>query len=253
MIDDLPKIPKFDLSATQDRQAWVAESLTARMSGEVNVNSAAQIAAHLNAAFDDDIPAQHIYDTIAQYQGRVVDPGLIHILSWQIAGRYDELRESPLALYTHPERAEWVPVEIIGVAKTTWKSSGRGVALHMRTLAGHPSGHTLVKKVPETWLAYLAYQVGFSKRMRYPDEPWVFVGLYFCGYLVPDEDTDQLSFEAWGMTDGMKKTNTAIIKPRIRFEFDKGIPKGFECPEDYDYFCNECPVRRTVCPSAINP
>lgn len=216
----------------------------------LDVLLAKRLANQLNTASDDSMPFQSLFDTFAQYEGKGLDIDSAAILSMQIAGREDELKDGALKLYSHPVKEEWVPLEIIAVTPAPWREGEAGQEIELLALGGHPAGHTLRKVVPEPWLNYLAYQVGFSRRRRYPEEPWMFTGLRLWGYLVPDEDNTQLQFENWGVSDKLKSQNSKIVAYRVRF-YNKSGEEDPYCPMEYEHDCCECHIRSDQCPGAI--
>ena len=244
------KPPRRSLGPALERQHWVREHLGVYVDRAIDVFMAKRLAAQLNTASDDTMPYDHLFETFAQYEGRTMTPAFVEVMAMQIAGREDELVHGPLMIYSHPVREEWVPLEVVDVQPTPWRDGAAGQELTFLALGGHPSGHTLRKKVPESWLTFLAYQIGFSQRSRYADEPWMLIGLRLWGYLVPDEDHSILQFTHWGVNDELKSANSKIVRYRVRFLNNRGVEDPF-CPMDFDHDCNVCTVRSDKCPGAV--
>ncbi len=184
--------------------------------------------------------------TLLQYVGQAIDDAFIHLLSRQIAARQKELRFHMLVAYTKPLAPEWVAMEVASLRPAAWRGDKPGVELVLEALTGHPAGHQLRHKVPRSWLSFLAYRVGFTKRMQYDDEPRLFVGLRFFGYLKPQPDSSELSFDEWHISARLKAHNTTIIRLRTRFEHD------VDCPNGFDHDCWACPKRISECPASYH-
>lgn len=245
--------PRISLITLRQRRADVEEVFQRYIDTPIDVVLARRLAMELSSFSDGQLPFDLMFDSMAQYVGRVLDQVLIDILSMQVAGRFKEAKTSVLKAFTYPERSEWVPLEITHTAPYAWRGRYPGTALTLYAWGGQPAGHSLVKQVPDSWLRYLAYVIGFSKRWRYEDEPWALRGLMMWGYLVPDEEATALNFEKWEMSKQMKSTNTAMVRRRMRFQARKEIPEDALCPFDYDHSCCECEKRRTECLAAIYP
>ena len=115
-------------------------------------------------------------------------------------------------------------------------------------MTGQPAGHVLRRKVPNTWLNWFAYQVGYSRAMQYDQVPQHFVGLRFWGFLKPKPESGEVEFTDWQLNPAFKKHNKAIIKLRTRFEHNK-----VDCPKGFTHQCLECPQRRSECPASCHP
>jgi hypothetical protein len=249
-----PPLPKLRLPEIVHRRQWVGEILGKGLSQGEEVTAAVvrYLAVELNTASNDELSFEAVFETLIQYRGQRFDTGFVELLAAQIAGRYDEIRQGALALYSRPERKEWVALEIQQLVPCVWRDNRPGQQITLYALNGHPAGHTLVQRVPESWLSFLAYRIGFTKRYRYPEEPWMLTGLRLWGYIVPADDAS-LVFEQWQICKPMKEWNSLALRRRLRYCRPREAPEADQCPFDFEIECNECQKRRTECPAAINP
>lgn len=201
-----------------------------------------------------------VAQTILQYEGRVLSARASQVIVRQLAARIDDLRKGPLQPFERPIRDEWVPMEVERMEPCLWKEEDEGYILHLFCLAGHPSGHLLQKKVPETWLAWLAYQIGFSRRLPYTYEPEMFIGLRFWGYLLAEESEGHgiLNFEKWDISPALRKYNRVIILRRSRLDLglddydEEGRKLIHSCPFDFEHYCSDCSVDVNDCVASYN-
>jgi hypothetical protein len=193
-----------------------------------------------------------VFQTLLQYSGRVLNDRLMDLLGRQFVARLKELRAGVLQPFSAPVRDEWVPMEVFETRACVWQDTKPGIILKLYCLAGHPAGHFLEKKVPERWLAYLAYKIGFTVRTQYDYNPFNFVGLRFWGYLLAQEPPrDFLDFEDWKIDGSMKKHNKTIIAKRMRFDIDEEKRGAIcSCAFDYDHYCSECAQSIHTCIAA---
>jgi hypothetical protein len=245
---DLPPIPRLNVDKIVGRARALADYFSHLQGRQVSpvlaASTGAVIARH--CGYPD---AHNCVQTMMQYVGETVTPELITMLSTQFAGREPDLASMPLVGYSRPERPEWIAMEVQTCQACTWRSSDPGVQFRLYCFNGHPAGHTVVRKFPEAFLHYFAYQVGWSRRTEFDGDARHFVGLRFWGYLVPVPDSDEVRFDDWGLTPAFKKHNRQLIALRTRYDVDE--PKA-ECPRDYDHHCFECPVRKAECPATLN-
>jgi hypothetical protein len=188
---------------------------------------------------------ESLTDTLSQFVGRPIFAELANQLAYQLVSRSDELDRGPLLPYQTTVRTEWVGLEVQNVAETVWREDRRGVMLKLFALTGHPAGYKLERKVPAKFLDFFAYQLGFSRRVTYDGDPRHFIGLRFFAYVTPTPEGD-MSFNTFEMTAKVKKLNSAVIKLRTRFEFEKA-----DCMHDYEHECWDCAVGRTECRASI--
>lgn len=247
---DDEKPPAIKLTELLETQRWARGTLSPYRGVPMDVGIAKRLAIEFNTASNGDMPTEALFNTFVQYVGTVLTNDFADILSFQIAARRKELRNGALVLYTHPIREEWVPLEVVAVAPAVWRQGSPGVLLSMRALGGHPAGHVLVKKLPETWMGFFARVVGCSMKTPYGGEPWVFQGLLLWGYLVPDVTQGALNFKKWGIGPNMRALNKDILKRRLRFNV-KNPPLESPCPFEFDVDCNQCTKVRSECPASL--
>jgi len=202
-----------------------------------------------------------VVQTVLQYEGAVLSRRRARILARQLAARDSDLKKGPLQPFERPIRDEWVPMEVSRTEPCVWREDEEGYILHLFCLAGHPAGHLLQKKVPETWLAWLAYQIGFSKKVPYTYEPEMFIGLRFWGYLLAEESEGSglLTFERWDISLKFRKYNRTIILRRSRLDLglddydgETGRKLEHSCPFDFEHYCSECSVDVNDCVASYN-
>ena len=234
------------------RDVFALQRMLSRYRNEsMSIEVARAMASRVVTYFDDEVSYPFLVETLIQYKGGLMDEAFLQTLALQLVSRREELDRAPLTLYHKPIRSEWVALELIGTQETTWRDNERGIALELFALNGHPAGHTLTKKVPENWLNFLAYQVGFSRTRRYGFEPWTLIGVKFWGYLVPDAKADTLNFAAWFVTPAFVKMNREIIRLRTRFNPNTGVEKP-ECPQGHAETCDQCNEKEQVCLASIH-
>ncbi len=249
MSEDVGKPPSRKLDPVFSTRDWILCVLNLYTGETITADLAKRFAHELNSVTDGDMLFEPLVFTFLQYEGTTLTSGFAAILAMQIAARRDELDKGPLLLYTQPVRSEWVPLEIQGLTSCVWRNNERGIKLDLLAMGGHPAGHVLTKKVPESWLAFLAYQMGCSRRLTYPHEPWVLTWLWLWGYLVPDADGAMLNFVKWGVPPWMQKRNKEILRRRLRFTITP-TPVDPICEYDFDWDCNSCTKGRHECPAS---
>ena len=192
--------------------------------------------------------ADSVVQTMLQYTGDKLSARTVLLLSAQLAARYEGLQEGPLGKFMVANVVEeWVPLEILSLMPTIWRETKPGIQLQLECLAGTPAGSVFDRKLPLAWLSYLAYRIGFSRRMIYDDtQPQLFAGLRFFGLMVKLEDRQELDFTDFAVSSAMKKYNQGILKLRLRFELDGDI----ECPFMLEHECRDCSKTADECPAA---
>jgi hypothetical protein len=199
------------------------------------------------------IPPQNVKHTLQQYIGKALTPQWCQLLSRQLTARASELAIRPLLPFDRPLQSEWVPVEIVKTTATMWNDTKPGQLLTFFCLAGSPAGYSLKRKFPTRWLAWLAYQVGFSRRAMYQDEPHTFIGLRVWAHITPSSNEHQtMDILDWKVSPEMLKHNKLIVRRRLRFDVEPGYtrsgdPSPANCPFDFDHFCHECPKFPSDC------
>jgi len=209
-----------------------------------------------------------VMQTMLQYLADKVDLPFIDRCCRQLLGRTNELESGPLLPFVKPIQLEWVPFEIVSLSKATWNENKPGQLMTVYCLAGSPAGHRLPKKLPEAWLRFIAYKIGYTRKINYPDdEPWQLIGLRFWGLVIPvTEERSTLDFSDWAIDAQMKKSNAGIIAKRNRHLLDDPEgPTAQECDEDpdlkvpkhacplrLDHYCSACPHTLAACEASIH-
>lgn len=203
----------------------------------------------------DDVPS--VAQSISAYLQKKLDANLIDALGYQLVARAEEMLNGPLVPYSAAPVREWCPFTILRVDPDVWKTGMPASILSLKAEWGRPAGNLFQKKVPDSWLRGLAYSLGYSRRLPYPDEPVQLTGLRFWAYVQPHEDSSQgLVFMKWEMDQRLRKENMIIIRRRNRLdleldEYDKdGDPKAWACPHLFEHDCRECQVPASECPAS---
>lgn len=199
----------------------------------------------------EKVDGDYLLQTLMQYEGRKLTRRWADIFSRQLVARVGELMSGVIHPYEFPCRAEWIPMEIYSVRQVPWHHGAVGQELQLYCLAGHPAGHVLPRKVPDRWLSWLAYQVGFSRRLPYTD-PQNLTGLRFWAYAEPADDPPVYAINKWSVDVKMRRGNQGILKRRLRLEIEpEKIPDGEEemyaCPRNHPWYCHECLESVAVC------
>lgn len=251
------KLPKVKLSELDGQHADLFRMLSVFCSVPLTDEACVRIAANLLVAFNERYPYENIRQTVFQYKGMRLLPEEVDKLALQIVARQEELLRGVLLPYRGPTRAGWSLVEIVEVRNVVWKGDRQGRELHLKCLTGHPAGVTVVKKVPDGWLSFLAYRIGFTRRRVYDYNPLHFVGLRIWAYLKPDEET--YDFEEWEVNSAILKRNKAIILRRMRDDLEAPINDRQEaeyeraaCPFAFDHPCFSCPKHAAQCDASIH-
>ncbi len=254
---NLPPLPRSKL-VSLDPLHYDFLAVLHRFRGQVlTTGLCGHLARNFSAALDD-VSETNVFQTLLQYVGHELDAYWSSLLARQLVARKEELEYGVLQLFTKPLRNEWVALEVYKATACVWRENAKGVYLHLYCLTGSPAGHVLRKKFPETWLAYLAYQIGYTRRMQYDYEPTSLTGLRLWGYLLAAPGQQgELGFEDWKVDAGMKAYNQSILKLRARFDIDLDrIPESkleeYSCPIDADHYCVQCHCSVQQCIAAYN-
>jgi len=243
----LPKLPRVKL----DELDYLHEDLVSmflRFEGKkLTPELCLRLARNLSFALEGGVNVDHAFQTLMQYENKELNKHWSSLLARQVVARQYELAGGPLQLFDkRPVRDEWVALEIMSSKPCDWRGKPAGIELTFYCLTGHPAGHLLAKKFPENWIAYLAYRIGFSRRLRYNYETWTLEGLRFFGYLLgAKRDPADLDFEDWVVNPAVKRANQLIIKKRQRFEVETGgmsedKQQEYSCPFDLEIYCSDC-------------
>lgn len=205
----------------------------------ISKDIARQLALRADFIFDKLEIFNNVFPMILQFESQTLTATVADTLSRQIAARIAELEARVIPAFGGIIVPEWTPLEIIDIKDATWKEDQRGQQLSFLCLSGTAAGHVITRKFPEKWLAYLAYQIGFNKRMNYNYEPNVFLGLRISGLLIQSQrDEGQTDIQEWRISAHMKKRNVGILKLRTRY--DKLHKMGPDCPSGLDNECKDC-------------
>jgi hypothetical protein len=208
-----------------------------------------------SAIFDilpGSIKFDNLYQTLLQYADKPLSVGLCHTISRQLAVRRSELGSSVIQACPAPVYNEWIPVEIYRMDKCSWMDGKPGVSISMYCLGSSVAGNMLVKRVPESWVSFLAYNIGFNRRLQYDYNPKQLIGLRIWSYVIPNpEKPDLMDFADWGIDPQMRKHNRAIILKRNRFEIEDDGSGNCSCPFDYEHYCHDCSKTSCDCIASI--
>lgn len=201
--------------------------------------------------------ADRVFQMLIQYIPRTLSGRWCDIFARQLSARHRELEMSVISVYTGPVREEWVPVEIFSATKTE-KSGKSAHLLEFYCFGGHVAGFRLRQVIPDRWLSWLAYRVGFSRRWQYDYQPEQLIGFQLWAHVkLPEEDGGDVALDEWDVSSAMLRHNKSIIKRRFRLDVEPHrIPDGkeeeYSCPLDKDSYCSECSADVYVCPAATN-
>lgn len=256
--DAAPKPPANRLLTVDDLHRELFTLLGRTPSKTVTAEVCHRWALSLQLGVDafDRVDQRKLLQSLMQYEGKRLTRRWVDVLARQLAARLNELRVSVIQLYDQPSRAEWLPLEIYTMRRVPWKADQAGQELQLYCLAGHPAGHLLPRKVPERWLSWLAYQIGFTRRLQY-NEPTDLVGFRFWSYGVPAGDPPEFDLQSWATDSKMRQWNQSIIRLRRRLDIEaERIPDGKEgeytCPFGYDTYCHECQKNALDCRASFH-
>ena len=247
MDNDLPPIPRirFDdiLLQTDTAFTLLRQRIDCPITPEMAIHVGGLLAELLG--FQDNHTCTQ---TMLQYVGQPLTRQLAETLAAQIGGRESDLANGPLIAYDRPVRDEWVAMEVRTTREALWRERFAGVEFGLRCFTGHPAGHLIRRKFPEGFLSYLAYQVGWSRRLQFDGDARHFIGLRLWGFLRPVPDSDEVQFDQWGLTPSFRKHNLQLIRLRTRYDVED--PKA-ECPNGLTNHCFDCAVTRTECQASL--
>lgn len=191
--------------------------------------------------------AGNMAQTVLQYVGEKPTVELLRLLAAQFAARHNELLIGPLDRFGTAVITEWILLKVLRVQQAVWRETSPGAELLFECVTGKPAGYLFKKKLPDGWLSYLAYKIGFSRRLIYPDDARYLVGLQFWGLTVSAEKAESLDFSDWDVDAKSRKYNQHIIKLRLRNEINQDI----DCPFDYSDECISCTKTVSQCEAAF--
>lgn len=254
----LPKLPRNKLENLDAAHADAVDMFHKFIDEPLTATLCKRLAHNLHFALKNSPNPDRIFQTLMQYENKVLTNKWCNLLARQLIARKDELDIGVLHLFDTPTRDEWVALEAYSVEHCPWRNGQAGVQVTFYCLTGHPAGHLLKKKFPEPWMAWLAYQIGYSRKLPYDYDVERFVGLRFWGYLTTsDRNPLELDFEDWRVDPKMKRSNLAILRRRMRFEVDLDSVREntigqYSCPFDKDIYCSECRCTIWECNASYN-
>lgn len=249
------RVPKVNLEALDAQHADNLGVLSRYLAKPIDDQACVRIATSLMASTGDIFHYENIRQTVWQYKDMRLLADEASTLARQWASRADEWYQGLILPYRGPTKAGWVCIEVVNTASVPWKSDKAGQLLTLYCLTGHPAGYVVEKKVPDAWLNYLAYQVGFSRKRVYDYDARHFLGLRFWAYLTPKDDTYDL--QEWEVTPKLLARNREIIAKRMRHDLEAPIndrqERAYEkaaCPFDFDHYCFDCTKTCSECPAS---
>lgn len=231
---DRPRPPRVSLTAVGKAASEVLSFL--HQYRNLTPSRAGELARRLCGGPMKRIPLSVVYSSLLPYTDQPMSEDQALSLAYQMGGRMTELEVGPISPHLEPEFSQWLGVEVVEMQPCEWKDGRAAQLMHLRCFIGHMAGRTLVRKVPETYLRGMAYEVGFSRKFVYDDRPELFIGLAFWAFLRVTEGEDY-RVEAYEMNSQMNKRNKQIIKMRLRNMID--LPED-PCPINYEWECEEC-------------
>jgi hypothetical protein len=204
-------------------------------------------------AGNPETPTRFILQTLMSYRDEVLTLKKINILSRQLAVlSADPSPLGPKLKYEGIAVPEWIPLEVLSTKYTDWRGlANGGINFTFYVLAGTPAGYTVERKLPLTFLARMAYTLGYSKKFNYDYEPSNFIGFRFWVLATPAEG--EFKFEEFEPSKQMLTQNKLIIMKRMRFDIDKpdyddeGNPEPWVCEFERDHDCSECEITSKSC------
>ncbi len=254
---ELPPVPRMKLGGLLATQQALYSSFCNHLGDELLPHKLPGLCQRIVLTLGWGGSPDHIMETLRQFGGRKLDQKLAYQLSFLFSSREGELHRGPIVVVESFVTPEWIAVEIRGVEEVGFQTKHGvkpGVEFTMLIMTGHLAGQVVQRRFPTSWLAYLAYQVAFSRRLRYDYNPKHFLGLRFWGYVDPNVGQE------WRFTDvaigpspkdpesktkpggELLKHNRQIVKLRTRFDFNKA-----ECPYEYPHECFDCTVEKCNC------
>lgn len=230
---DLP-LPAFSVLKRIDQATELSQWLASLYPTGVITQQAAHSIACTAGSIIKDHHIQ-IRQTLLQLVGQQPSKAQLTRLGWQLVGRQEEMDRRPIPMVDAPAANGWVAVRIDSISDISWADDKPGYKLSLFAMTGTPAGFKLDRNVPAGWSRFIAYKVGFSRRMEYQDTPEHLVGLYMWAFIVSKPE-GKLEMEAWEMDDKLLKHNRAILRLRNR-HFLSNPP---ECPFELDNECVDC-------------
>lgn len=153
-----------------------------------------------------------IVDTLSLYMNEELTNFLAQKICLQLAWNIDYIKDGntipEIISITEPT---WLPFQIIEFSLVP--SNDSLVRASFLAFAGRQAGYTFSRVMPFRYLRYFAYQIGFSRKYQYDDNPGDLIGLRFIGLAVPDENG--FDIVRFSLNQSISKRNKKIIKNRI--------------------------------------
>jgi hypothetical protein len=200
-----------------------------------------------------------IWLSLMQYEGKLLADKWIQIIASQLAAREHEWEFYTIMPFESVLTPEWVLVSIDDVKPCVLGSNKQGTELHLKAMYGKPAGHMLIKRVPTSWLSFLAYRMGYSRRITYNLDPRYFTGLMIWMYVIPDPNNPKgFDISSWAVTNKVKVNNRSVIVRRHRFDYpdaifkrDGTVNEDYDCHLGLDCSCEDCTVPAQQCNASL--
>jgi hypothetical protein len=175
-------------------------------------------------------------------------------------------------------KQEWVPLEVIRACKRkqVFKAGEKtahladasgwvrryGVEVKLRILAGSPAGLSTIKFWSSEYCEMIKAAFGFDKYNRERHRTFVstrldyplldsreFFGLLIVGLIDPEQckPPDEIGFSEFSHTATTKKINKALMRLRLRDDYD--CPLGYTSEQ---LECHDCSLGRNECPASCH-
>lgn len=210
-----PALPRWRLDRDEHEALRLYRKVLLRWMGE-------RLTTEISAVLMDDLSdamelrkseqLAALADTLLQYHGLILDMPTLRRMAMQCTCNRKMLEDGqPLRRFTGVLQPEWVPFQIVDLQPCQFGAKP-GMQLDLLVIGGAYAGFPAEKKCPTRFLARMAYDIGFSKRLLY-DEPSDLLGLKFAGYILPTQEPE-LHFEYYAITSPMARENRQTIKQR---------------------------------------
>jgi hypothetical protein len=200
-----------------------------------------------------------IWLSLMQYEGKMLADKWIQVIATQLAAREHEWAHYAIMPFEAVLTPEWVLVSIDDVKPCELGNHKQGTELHLKVLYGKPAGHMLIKRVPTSWLSFVAYRIGYSRRITYNLDPRYFTGLMIWMHVMPDpRNAKGFDISSWAVTNKVKVNNRSVIVRRHRFDYpdalfkrDGSINPDYDCHLELDCSCEDCIVPAQRCNASL--
>jgi hypothetical protein len=183
-----------------------------------------------------------ITETVRQLLGSILDGNTTRVFAWRVAGMLPQMRSGAPALpWRAPGIVEWVPFQVLRVLPSPSKTDVR-YSMHLRALAGGPSGLLVDKVMSRSVLNLVSQRLGFtrSRGSRPFVSAYMLTSMRFYGKVDPQRSREMPDFNEIRCPAGCLEYNTGILNLRYRLN-------GQRCPRNYFVSCDKCAVGYTDC------